>query len=159
MEPKPVADSHVEMTELVLPSHTNHLGTAFGGVIMAWIDICAAICAQRHSRRVAVTASIDTVHFLAPIVLGNVVRLKAAINHAWRTSMEIGVRVEAEEPLTGTIEHAATAYLTYVAIDDERNPTPVPPVLCENAEEERRSEEAQTRRAARLRDRDARREE
>ena len=153
MESRPVSDSSVEMTELVLPSHANHLGTAFGGVIMSWIDICAAISAQRHSRRVVVTASIDTLHFVEPIKTGYFVRLRANVNHAWRTSMEVGVRVEAENPLTGETRHAATAYLTYVALDAEGRPTPVPQIRPGTPEEARRSREAQTRREQRLRNR------
>jgi len=155
MEPKAISESRVEMTELVLPSHTNHLGTAFGGVIMSWIDICAAIVAQRHARRVVVTASIDALHFVAPIRQGHIVRLRGQVNHAWHTSMEVGVRVEAEDLLEGDFFHAATAYLTYVALDEEGHPTDVPPCFCETPEECRRSRDAQARRAARLRDKAA----
>ena len=138
------------MTELVLPSHANPLGTVFGGVIMSWIDICAAIAAQRHARRVVVTASIDMLHFRAPITVGCVVHLKAQVNHAWHSSMEVGVRVDGENPLTGETRHAATAYLTYVALDEKRRPVEVPAVLCETPEQERRSRDAQARREKRL---------
>ncbi|HOT37278.1 MAG TPA: acyl-CoA thioesterase [Candidatus Latescibacteria bacterium] len=150
MDPKPVSDSSVTMTELVLPSHANPLGTVFGGVIMSWIDICAAIAAQRHARRVVVTASIDMLHFRAPITVGCVVHLKAQVNHAWHSSMEVGVRVDGENPLTGETRHAATAYLTYVALDEKRRPVEVPAVLCETPEQERRSRDAQARREKRL---------
>jgi len=150
MDPKPVYDSSVTMTELVLPSHANPLGTVFGGVIMSWIDICAAIAAQRHARRVVVTASIDMLHFRAPITVGCVVHLKAQVNHAWHSSMEVGVRVDGENPLTGETRHAATAYLTYVALDEKRRPVEVPAVLCETPEQERRSRDAQARREKRL---------
>lgn len=150
MDPKPVSDSSVTMTELVLPSHANPLGTVFGGVIMSWIDICAAIAAQRHARRVVVTASIDMLHFRSPITVGCVVHLKAQVNHAWHSSMEVGVRVDGENPLTGETRHAATAYLTYVALDEKRRPVEVPAVLCETPEQERRSRDAQARREKRL---------
>lgn len=150
MDPKPVSDSSVTMTELVLPSHANPLGTVFGGVIMSWIDICAAIAAQRHARRVVVTASIDMLHFRAPITVGCVVHLKAQVNHAWHSSMEVGVRVDGENPLTGETRHAATAYLTYVALDENRRPVEVPGVLCETPEQKRRSRDAQARREKRL---------
>ena len=153
MDPKPVSDSSVTMTELVLPSHANPLGTVFGGVIMSWIDICAAIAAQRHARRVVVTASIDMLHFRAPITVGCVVHLKAQVNHAWHSSMEVGVRVDGENPLTGETRHAATAYLTYVALDEKRRPVEVPAVLCETPEQERRSRDAQARREKRLENR------
>jgi acyl-CoA hydrolase len=155
MEAKPAIQSSVEMTELVLPSHTNHLGTAFGGVIMSWIDICAAISAQRHARRIAVTASIDMVHFISPVLQGHVVSLKAQVNRAWRTSMEVGVRVETEDALTGDRHHAATAFLTYVALDADHRPTEVPPVICATPDEERRYTEAEERRAVRLMERNA----
>jgi acyl-CoA hydrolase len=117
---------------------------------MSWIDICAAIAAQRHARKIVVTASIDALHFRAPITVGGVVHLKAQVNHAWHSSMEVGVRVDGENPLTGETHHAATAYLTYVALDDNRKPTTVPPVLCETPEQQRRSREAQMRREKRL---------
>src|SRR6185312_1113995 len=112
---KPVSASKVVMTELVLPSHTNALGTIFGGVIMSWIDIAAAIASQRHSGREVVTASLDTLSFIAPVKKGWVVNLKASVNFVSRTSMEIGVRVEAEDPKTGELFHTASAYTTFVA--------------------------------------------
>ena len=138
------------MTEMVLPSHTNALGSIFGGVIMSWIDIAAAICAQRHSNHTVVTASIDALHFVAPVYKGWIVNLKASLNYAGRTSMEIGVRIDAENPITGETFHTATAYLTFVAIDDKSKPIPVPKLIPESAEEKRRYEAAKTRRAQRL---------
>src|SRR3954451_8818246 len=98
-------DSSVIMTEIVLPSDTNALGTIFGGKIMSWIDIAGAIAAGRHSRRVVVTASIDALHFLAPVRLGHFVHIRAMVNYAARTSMEVGVRVDSENPLTGELIH------------------------------------------------------
>lgn len=148
------AFSAVEMIQLVLPGDTNSLGTAFGGTIVGWADVAAAVAAQRHSGGIVVTASIDSLHFLNPVQLGNVVVLRATVNRAWRTSMEVGVRVECE--LTGQHEqrkHAATAYLTFVAVDEHRRPRPVPAIAPETEDERRRFERAAERRAARLRDR------
>ncbi|MCC7442810.1 MAG: acyl-CoA thioesterase [Bdellovibrionales bacterium] len=139
------------MTQLVLPSHTNAIGTIFGGTVMSWIDIAAAIAAGRHARKVVVTASIDALHFVAPVKKGYVVHIQASVNYAWRTSMEVGVKVTSEHPLTGERLHTATAYTTFVALDDNGRPTPVPPVLPESAEEKRRYAEAQKRREARMR--------
>ena len=137
-------------TELVLPSDANFLGTVFGGKVMSWIDITAAIAASRHSRRTVVTASLDTLHFRAPVKVGQIVYLKARVNFAARTSMEVGVRVESEDPLTGRITHTATAYTTFVALDENGKPTPVPAISPKTAEDKRRHREAQHRREARV---------
>ena len=138
------------MTEMVLPPDTNYHGTVFGGRILQWIDIAGAIAAQRHSRRKVVTASIDDMHFVVPIKLGDTVVLKACVNYVGRTSMEVGVRIEREPPTADLREHAATAYLTYVGLDEESKPTPVAPLLPKTAEEKRRFTNAETRRAFRL---------
>ncbi|PWU13919.1 MAG: acyl-CoA thioesterase [Bdellovibrio sp.] len=138
------------MTELVLPSHTNSLGSVFGGVIMSWIDICGAIAAQRHSCRDVVTAAIDDLHFIAPVYKGWVVNLKANVNFCARSSMEVGVRVDAENPRTGDLFHTASAYLTFVALDTLGKPTPVPPLELINSDDIRRHKEAQLRRQLRL---------
>ena len=135
---------------MVLPPDTNYHGTVFGGRILQWIDIAGAIAAQRHTHRKVVTASIDDMHFAVPIRLGDVVVLKAAVNYVHRTSMEVGVRVEREIILSGQRELAATAYLTYVALDDDGRPTTIPPVTPETPEEKRRHADAITRRAFRL---------
>ena len=148
--PRPVRISKVTMTELVLPNHTNSLGGAFGGAVMSWIDIAAAISAQRHSQNIVVTASVDDLHFVAPIEAGWVVNLKASVNYAARTSMEVGVRVEAENPLSGEVHHTVTAYLTFVALDKNRKPIEVPPVLPETEEEKRRYKAGEQRRKLRL---------
>lgn len=144
-------ESSVIMTEIVLPSDTNALGTIFGGKIMSWIDIAGAISAGRHARRVVVTASIDALHFVAPVKLGHVVHIRAQVNFASRTSMEVGVRVDSEHPITGEMTHTSTAYTTFVALDERGKPTVVPQVLPESPEELRRFEEAKKRRAARIR--------
>lgn len=138
------------MTELVLPEHTNALDTVFGGVIMSWIDICAAIAGQRHSNATVVTASIDDLHFVAPVKRGWVVNLKASVNYVSRTSMEIGVRVDAENPRTGEAFHTASAYLTFVCLDDLGKPKEVPGLILENEDQKRRFSSAQKRRELRL---------
>ena len=138
------------MTELVLPGHTNALGTIFGGQVMSWIDIAAAIAAGRHARKVVVTASIDALHFVAPIKVGHVVHIRAMVNFAARTSMEVGVRVDSENPVTGEAHHTAKAYLTFVALDEHGKPTPVPPLLAETPDEKRRQEQARIRRESRV---------
>lgn len=150
MEARTVKASEVIMTQLVLPSHTNALDTVFGGTVMSWIDIAAAICAQRHSRKEVVTASIDELHFLAPIYKGWVVNLKASINYVSRSSMEVGVRVQSENPITGESFHTASAYLTFVALGSDGKPTAVPPLLVESADQKRRQQEAEFRRSDRL---------
>jgi acyl-CoA hydrolase len=138
------------MTEIVLPGHTNQLGTIFGGQLMAWIDIAGSIAAARHALGVCVTASIDALQFVTPVRLGHHVCIHACVNFAGRTSMEVGVRLESEDPRTGARTHVATSYLTFVAIDEKGQPRPVPAALCETAEEQRRCREAELRRASRL---------
>jgi acyl-CoA hydrolase len=147
---KPCSASQVIMTELVLPTHTNALGSIFGGVIMSWIDICAAISAQRHAGCDVVTASIDDLHFLAPVYKGWVVTLQASVNFVAKTSMEIGVRVDAENPRTGEVFHTSRAYCTFVAVDPSGKPLPVPPLILETDEDRRRHQQAQLRRSLRL---------
>lgn len=147
---KSSAESSVTMTEIVLPSDANALGTIFGGRIMAWIDIAGAIAAGRHARRNVVTASIDALHFLAPVKVGHVVHIRAMVNSVSRTSMEIGVRVDSENPITGETTHTATAYATFVALDSNGSPTPVPPLLSEGPDDERRLQQARKRRESRI---------
>ncbi len=143
-------NSSVNMSEIVLPSDTNALGTIFGGKIMNWIDIAGAIAAGKHSRRVVVTASIDALHFLAPVKVGHVVHIRARVNFTSRTSMEVGVRVDAENLITGETTHTATAYATFVALDDYGRPTPTPPILPGTTDEKRRFEAAKKRRESRI---------
>ena len=151
MGARPVAASRVSSCHLVMPNDLNFLGTIFGGKVMQYIDTTAAIAAMRHSRRVCVTASLDRLDFHVPIVGGHVIMLSASVNHAFRTSMEVGVRVEREDPLSGEIAHTASAYLTFVAIDASGRAVEVPPLLLETEEDRRRSEEALARRQARKR--------
>jgi len=138
------------MTQLVLPEHTNALGTIFGGQVAAWIDICAAISAQRFCRRQVVTVSIDTLEFLHPIHRGHVAIFVAQVNAAWTSSMEIGVRVEGEDPLTGDRTHTASAFATFVALDANGRPARVPRLEASTPEELERRAAADARRAARL---------
>jgi acyl-CoA hydrolase len=149
-KPIPVSQSITSMTELVLPQHTNALGSIFGGVIMSWIDICAAICGSRHASCQVVTASIDALNFVAPVYKGWIVNLKASVNYVSRTSMEVGVRVDAENVIEKKIIHTASAYLTFVALDHSGIPKVIPQVLPESTDEKRRFEAAKARRAARL---------
>ncbi|MBK7256805.1 MAG: acyl-CoA thioesterase [Ignavibacteriae bacterium] len=150
MDPRPVAASQVTTTQLVLPNDTNQLGNLLGGTLMHWIDIVAAIAAQRHAGRVCVTASVDELAFHYSVRLGEVVTLEASVNRAFRTSMEIGVRVTAHGNASAPTRHANTAYLTFVAIDEAGHPVPVPPVVPGTPEETRRYEQALSRRENRL---------
>lgn len=138
------------MTQLVLPSHTNSLDTIFGGTVMSWIDIAAAISAQRHSAKPVVTASIDRLDFIAPIRKGWVVNLKAQVNFCSRTSMEVGVRVDAENPMTGETFHTSSAYLTFVALGGNGKPTTVPQLILVTDDDKRRFQEGAKRREIRL---------
>ena len=152
------ADTAVEMTQIVLPSHANNHGTAFGGQIAAWCDICAAVSAQRFCRGPVVTASMDQLHFLLPARRGMVVILRSQVNQAWKTSMEVGVRVETEDPLTGERKHCCSAYLTFVSLGPDGSPVPVPSLdTASDPGQQRRAKEAQWRRDARLRMRELRR--
>lgn len=150
LESKSVSRSQVVMTQLVLPSHTNAIDTIFGGTIMSWIDICAAIAAQRHSGREVVTASIDRLDFVAPVRKGWVVNLKASVNFVSNSSMEVGVRVDAENPKTGEVFHTASSYLTFVALGSDGRKTKVPGLVLETDVEKRRFEAAKKRREYRI---------
>ena len=147
---KPPAESAVTMTEIVLPQHTNALGTIFGGTVMSWIDIAGAICAGKHARTTVVTASIDALHFVAPIKLGHFVELKASVNATGTTSMEVGVRVDSEDPKTGERYHSVSAYLTFVALDGNGKAIPVPTVEPATPAEKRRNLAANMRRKSRI---------
>ena len=145
MQGKKPSESVVESRYLLMPDQANPHGTAFGGVIMAWIDMIASMAAQRHCGKEVVTAGIDSIMFKEPINVGDHVVLKASVNYAGRTSMEIGVRVIREDPYTNTRIIATTAHLTFVALDDNKRPTAVPAILPETTEEKRRYENAQIR--------------
>ena len=147
--------SRVETVQLVLPGLTNTHGTIFGGILMQWIDITAGISAGRHAGGPVVTASMDRLHFITPVNLGEIVTLQAQVNFAANTSMEVGVRVLAETRPGGEKRQATRAYLTFVAVDETGKPRPVPPLQPETADEKRRFKDAGHRRAERLRERRA----
>jgi acyl-CoA hydrolase len=138
------------MTEYVLPQHANVFGSVFGGQIMAWVDLCAAICAQRHAGRPCVTAFVDDLHFKRPVRVGQVVRLRAQVTATFRTSMEIEVSVHGEDTLTGEQWPTVECRVTFVAMSEKRTPTRVPPLLLESAEERAAQAAAEGRRRRRL---------
>lgn len=142
---KTVSHSATEAVQLVLPNDTNPLGNVLGGRVMHWIDLAAALVAYRHSNRPVVTASMEGLDFHFPIRLGQIVILKAVLNFVGRTSMEVGVEVFSEDPLTGNRRHTSSAILTYVALDDQGRPTPVPGLKTSTEEERRRFEEGRAR--------------
>lgn len=150
MEGKRVKDSSVTMAQMMIPLDANPAGNVHGGVVVKIIDEAAGVVAARHSRSNVVTASIDRMDFHNPVFVGDVLFFKASLNLVGKTSMEIGVRVEAENLITGVVRHAASAYLTYVAIDLNGKPREVPPLILETEEERRRNIEARRRRDVRL---------
>jgi acyl-CoA hydrolase len=149
MEPKKISETKVELAELMLPEHANAAGNVHGGSIMKIIDNAAGIVAQRHTHKNVVTASVDRIDFLSPSYIGNLVLAKASLNYTGTTSMEIGVRVEAESLEDGTHTHIASAYLTYVALDKNDEPTEVPEAIPTTPEEKRRFREARDRKESR----------
>ena len=153
MQGKRISETRVIMVQPMSPQEANTAGNVQGGTIMKLIDLTGGIVAQRHTRMNVVTASVDRIDFLHPVYIGDVLFLKASLNLVGRTSMEVGVRVESENPLTGEIRHTASAFLTYVALDKSGRPVEVPPLILETAEDERRNEDARARREVRLRGR------
>jgi acyl-CoA hydrolase len=152
-----VADSRSEMTEIVLPNDANTLGNLLGGRLMHYIDLVGAMAAYRHSRTHVVTASIDHIDFIAPVHVGDLLILKSALNRAFRTSMEVGVKVWVENTVAGTSRHVASAYLTFVAVDSQGRSVPVPVLEPETEEEKRRFADAGRRREHRQADMERRR--
>ncbi len=150
MEAISAKESRVVMTEIVMPNDTNPLGNCMGGRVMHLIDIAAAISARRHARTTCVTAAVDEIVFLAPVPMGSVLVLSASVNLACRTSMEVGVRVELESLASRLRTHCASAYLTFVALDETGRPMPIPPLGAETADEKRRMKAAKKRRERRL---------
>lgn len=149
-----VSDSRATLARWMGVGDANSNGNVHGGVIMRLVDEAAGLAAVRHSRRQVVTAAMDRMSFLYPIYVGELVTFTASVNAAWRSSMEVGVRVEAENPRTGEVRHTSTAYLTMVALDESGTPTPVPSITPSTPTEERRRHEAELRRANRLAERD-----
>ena len=140
------------MTQIVMPMHTNGVaGVMFGGVMMQWIDVCAGVAAMRHAGGAVLTASIDRLDFLSPVQVGEIVVLQAQVNYVAKSSMEVGCRVETEDMRTGTRRYVTKAYLTFVAIDGEGKPRPIPRLELVTEEDHRRHADAEFRRAERLR--------
>jgi acyl-CoA hydrolase len=154
MEPKPPADSRATLVRWMGIQDANTGGLVHGGAVMKLCDEVAAIAAIRHSGHRAVTAAMDRMTFMAPVKVAELMTFKATVNAAWNTSMEVGVRVEAEDPRTGEARHTSTAYLTMVALDDAGEPTKVPPLAAESPTEQRRQREAELRRRNRLAERE-----
>jgi len=150
MEGKTVKETSVVIAQEMNPQDANPAGNVHGGVIMKLIDTAAGVVAKRHAGCNVVTASIDSLDFHNPVYVGDVVFFKASINYVGNTSMEVGVRVEAENPITGEVRHTASAYLTFVALDEKGKPKKVPKLILETEEEKRRYREAERRREIRL---------
>lgn len=153
MNVRKVSESQITMTELVLPHHTNQLGTLFGGQLMYWIDMCASLSAEKITGRVCVTASVDKVDFLHPVKLGDAVTLLSSVNRVFNTSLEIGVKVFAQNFKEGTVKHTNSAYLTFVNVDQQGKPIKAIEAVPETNEQKRRFNEALIRRENRLKSR------
>jgi acyl-CoA hydrolase len=149
LQPKSISESRTLLTDLVFPPDTNHHHTIFGGKVMAYVDKIACIAAMRHCRKPVVTVSSDSFDFLAPIKTGEAIHLEAYVTWTHRTSMEVFVKVEAENLLTGEKRLTARAYLTFIALDENGKPTPVPPVIPETEEEKKHHAHAEERYALR----------
>jgi acyl-CoA hydrolase len=150
LAPRPASLSATTMTELVLPTHANSLGSVFGGQVMAWIDLCAAICAQRHTGHIVTTAGIDDLSFDRPITVGQVAVLRARVTAAFRSSVEVQVQVDGEDARTGERWPCVSAFATFVAVDADLKPTAVPPLEITSEEDRELAEAAGVRRAERL---------
>ncbi len=153
MEGKTVRESRIAISHVMLPQDANIAGNVHGGVIMKHVDTAAGFVAARHARSNCVTASIDRLDFHHPVFVGNLLTLRSSINFVGRTSMEIGVRAETEDVITGQVRHTASAYLTFVALDGNGRPREIPPLILESEEETRRNREAKARRDMRLQER------
>ena len=150
MQGKPAHLSHTTIAEVMMPHMANVLGNVHGGVLLGMMDRVAAVSAIRHAQRTCVTVSVDRVHFREPIHLGELVTMYSSVNYTHRTSIEVGVRVEAENLISGTKRHTNSCYLTFVAIDENGRPVEVPPVLPENDEERARFAAGELRRSQRI---------
>ena len=149
-EGKTVRESISEYSELALPNDANGLGNVLGGKVMHLVDLAGAMAAMRHARRPVVTLSVDQLLFLHPVRVGELIVLRSSVNRVFRTSMEVGVRVTTEKLMTGKRRHTCSAYLTFVALDENQRPTPITPVIPETEEEQRRYRQAGERRQYRL---------
>lgn len=148
--PRPVRESHAILAELALPSDANNWGFLLGGRLMHLVDICGGLAAMKHARCPVVTASADSINFMHPVYMNQLITLHSSVNRVFKTSMEVGVKVIVEDVMTGQSRHTTSAYLTFVAIDEHGKPVPVAPALPETDEEKRRYEEAGVRREYRL---------
>lgn len=146
MQEKKVSESRTEMSQLMMPEHVNLAGTVYGGAILSIADSVAYVCASRHAGPSCVTVSIDQVDFREPVRVGELVTFKASVNYVGRTSMEIGIRIEAEDLRTGKKRHTNSCYFTMVALDQKGKPTPVPRLICGTPIEKKRFREGQIRR-------------
>jgi uncharacterized protein (TIGR00369 family) len=155
LEPRRVASSQVTLVQLMEITDANIAGFVHGGVVMKLVDTAAGLAAFKHARGLCVTVSMDEMSFFAPVHVGDTVTVKASVNDVGTTSLEIGVRVESEELETGTKTHTSSGYLVFVALDDEGKPRPVPPLIAETEEEQRRQREAKIRRETRIAHREA----
>ena len=158
MEAKKISDSALTMIQLMERADANLAGNVHGGVIMKLVDNAAGIVCARHSGRNAVTASIDRLDFHSPVFIGNLIRIHASINYVGKTSMEVGVRVEAEDVITSEVRHTGSAYLTYVSLDENLRPVELPPLIVETEAEKRRHAAAIERKASRMKERKAEKE-
>jgi len=154
VEPRPVSASRSVLTHWMGPTDANIAGSVHGGAVMRLCDEAAATAAVRHCRQMVVTAAMGRMTFLLPIRLGQLLTFRASVNAVWRTSMEVGVRVEAEDIATGALQHTNSAYLTMVAVDATGSPFQVPPLVIEAEEDRRREREAQLRRQSALAERE-----
>jgi acyl-CoA hydrolase len=154
MDTRRVAESQTQLVQWMGIQNANSAGFIHGGSVMKLCDEAAGVVAVKHSRSRVVTAGVDRMTFVAPVYVGELLTFSASVNAAWRTSMEIGVRVEAENPRTGERRHTSSAYLTMVALDEQGQPTEVPGLITETDEQRRREADAQVRRRNRLRERE-----
>lgn len=150
LTPRPVRESQSMLAELALPGDANNWGFLLGGKVMHLVDICGALAAMKHARCPVVTASADSINFLHPVHMNQLITLKSSVNRVFTTSLEVGVKVLVEDVMSGEVRHTTSAYLTFVAVDEHGRPVPVAPVIPESEEEKRRYEEAGSRREYRL---------
>jgi acyl-CoA hydrolase len=148
---KRASDSQVTLSQQMMPSDANPLGNIHGGYVMKLVDEAGGLAAMRHARRPVVTVAVDSMSFLSPVKVGHLLTLRSAVNWVGHTSIEVGVHVEAENPITGDITHTNSAFAVYVALDDDGHPVPVPPLILETEDEKRRWAEAEARQEIRLR--------
>jgi acyl-CoA hydrolase len=146
---KKVSESLIENTELIAPNDSNHLGNVFGGKVLSMIDLAGAMASMRHCRKVVVTASMDRVDFKQPIKVGHFAITRARLNAAFNTSIEVEVEIFSEHPITGEQRQTCSALVTYVALDKKGNPTSIPPLICENRDQEERQRLAEKRKKER----------